>query len=198
MMRKTEEGFIVNDSDEGIQIVKYTGTSEALTIPNYIEGIPVISLEAGAFSFNMYLKIVDIPSGIRRIGEKCFAFSSVCQVYMDPYNTSGLGDYAFAGCVDLEKIVLPERTLILPQGVFHGCTKLKHIELPSSLRVIEKYAFAKCKSLEYVVIPAGAEAEHNSFKDAELYDIIFEDLDKTEFDNRAKAVFLGYIDLAVE
>lgn len=195
-MRKTNEGFIVNESKEGIQIVKYTGTSEMLTIPQYIDSIPVISLEDNAFRFNMYLKIVDIPSGIRRMGTKCFAFSSVRQVYIDPYNNlPGLGEYAFAGCVDLERIVLPRDLRLIPEGAFMGCTKLRDIELPASLAIIEKYAFANCESLEYVRIPAGTEAEQDSFKDAEVYDVIFVREDGTEVEYEARATFLGYIDM---
>lgn len=88
-------------------------------------------IEMGIYAFyNCDLDSVDIPVGVKDIGE-----------------------YTFYGNKNLANVVLPEGLEHVSSHAFHGCAKIEALKLPSTLTYIWEYAFAGCEGLKEIEIP---------------------------------------------
>lgn len=67
----TSEDSFGFDASTG-QITNYTGSDTVVNIPPTINGITVVSIGNGAFSFNRNITSVTVPSNVRSIGSRCF------------------------------------------------------------------------------------------------------------------------------
>ena len=76
---------------------------------------------------NPYLTTVEIPDGIKEIGEEAF---------LDHF--------------DHEAVRFPETLEVIGKRAFEGCDKLKEIILPKNVKIIKRWAFKQCKSLEII------------------------------------------------
>lgn len=86
----------------------------------------------GAFSCCDNLVSVQLPNGLKSMGES-----------------------AFQGCTSLKDIRIPEGVVSIEDGTFYRCENLASITLPESLKTIEHGAFEECNSLESITIPSG-------------------------------------------
>lgn len=96
-----------------IFIIKYTGSSGALTIPGTINGLPVAGISDFAFSGNTNITSVTIPDGL-----------------------SSIANYAFGYCVNLTNVVLSDSVTTLGSGVFDYCYSLTSITIPKNVTSI--------------------------------------------------------------
>ena len=99
-----------------------------VTIPDRIDGLPVVD-----------------------IGEFCFGCHDEIRHISFPKTLLHIGDQAFLGCSNLEEVDLPDSVLKVGDGAFSICKGLKKIKLPAGLRVINYQTFANC-NLEQVDI----------------------------------------------
>ena len=103
--------------------------SGSLTIPAYIDGLPVRKINEAAFILCTKLKKVQIPATVREIGPR--AFSDCWQLKSITFEPgSGLttiGDAAFTNCLSLSSITFPETLSRLGAGCFQGCTNLANV-----------------------------------------------------------------------
>ena len=74
---------------------------------------------------------VEIPEGVREIGERAF---------MDNRN--------------IQEVILPEGLAAIRTSAFYGCTGLEKILLPSTLAQVDAQAFSKCTSLKEHILSA--------------------------------------------
>lgn len=93
-----------------------------------------------------------IPNGICEIGEAAFMSSPVTSVEI-PSGVRTIGDSAFEGCEELSRVILPEGLTSIGDSAFMDCENLTHIVLPQSLVEIGDYAFLNCSALRGVEIP---------------------------------------------
>ncbi len=153
------------DGDGNATITKYSGNVSALTIPDDVDGYPVVAIGANAFSGNGYLQSVVIPDGVNSIGEGAFlACSKLSQVALSP-KLKVLGGYAFGDCDSLTSITIPKSLEKTTQayysqyiynyqwGVFIACDNLKNINFEEGTTKITNGLFANNDSIEKVVIP---------------------------------------------
>ncbi|MBO4216849.1 MAG: bacterial Ig-like domain-containing protein [Clostridia bacterium] len=110
--------FAYSTSGSGVVITGYTGTETKLTIPEYIDGKPVVGIGANAF-YGKNLKSVSIPATCKSIG-----------------------DSAFAQCMSLETVVLASGVETIGNSAFEKCYNLTSINLPKSVTSIGLNAFA--------------------------------------------------------
>ena len=89
-------------------IIRYTGSSEDVTIPSSLGGVPVTALGPNSFESRGSLLFVEIPEGI-----------------------TSIGDYAFRFCNNLEVINLPDSLVEIGKNPFTGCEVLEEIDLIS-------------------------------------------------------------------
>ncbi|MBQ3003248.1 MAG: leucine-rich repeat protein, partial [Clostridia bacterium] len=113
LLRGVAEGckFFVND---GVVILTdYVGTEQEVVIPAEITGLPVVSIEAGAFA-NCDMTSVVIPDGVEYIG----------------YD-------AFANCNFLKEITIPASVMYMDGDVFWNCDNLQTIYCESGEHIAE-------------------------------------------------------------
>ncbi len=88
----------------------------------------ITAINEGAFCRQYYLKEINIPEGVKSIG-----------------------NFAFLNCRSLKEIVLPASVKKLGVSAFEGCDKLEKINLEYVER-IERNAFENCKNLQGVLV----------------------------------------------
>ena len=132
-------------ADESVEISKYNGSDEEVTIPAMIEDRIVTSIGSAAFNHNETLSGVDIPETVLYIG-----------------------DHAFSECTSLESVTLPDLLFYLGELVFQGCTQLENITLPSSLIHIGMNPFDRCEKL--TEINFSEENNYYTVEDGVLFD----------------------------
>ena len=116
------------------------------------EGITYV----GGFSKNKFIKEVNIPDGVERIGDG--AFSNCCNLEKVslPDSVEIIDQWAF-GATGITSITIPEEVNVIKSNTFWSCKSLKSVKLPSSLETIESKAFEKCVALEELEIPDSVE-----------------------------------------
>ena len=91
-----------------IGIVGYEGTGTEVVIPSALGGLPVKSIELGAFYECSSLTGITIPDGVTSIGY-----------------------FAFGGCTSLTEITLPASLTSIDSSAFNECTELAHLYISS-------------------------------------------------------------------
>ncbi len=108
-----EEGIIYFIKENGeLGVAGVASQSDVITVPEYVDGRRVTSLEPHAFEGSKAREI-NLPSSI-----------------------TAVGGHAFKDCINLESLVLPEGVTTLQWGVFAGCTSLTSVTLPVSVNFI--------------------------------------------------------------
>lgn len=82
-------------------LVKYTGLSETVTIPNCVKKIA-----DGAFKWCRTLKHVHIPDSVTQIGSSAF-YGTGLQSIIVPDSVIHIGSEAFNFCQSLESVIIP-------------------------------------------------------------------------------------------
>lgn len=85
-------------------VAGYSGRDTSITVPERVEGFPVVW-----------------------IGKKAFLSCKTLRELSLPKTLMGIGDWAFAFCGSLEKVTLPYHRLEIGQGVFKECASLRQI-----------------------------------------------------------------------
>ncbi len=117
-----------------ISIAGYIGGSEAVVIPEKIEGLDVWKINEAVFRDNNSIRSVSLPGVLGQIHKN-----------------------AFNGCTNLEKIDLPDQLEILEEGAFESCTSLRSIRVPGTVRVIGAGAFRGDSALGSAEIEEGVQ-----------------------------------------
>jgi hypothetical protein len=113
-----------------VTIIKYTGSSKDVTIPNEIENLPVTVISYSAFSRNK-LTSINLPQNLTTIRQSAFYNNELTSISL-PQNLTILGEYAF-GWNCLTSISLPQNLTAIGGHAFIG-NKLTSISLPHKFR----------------------------------------------------------------
>ncbi len=167
--------YIIYD-DNSIEITKYLGSDDGVTISEEINGYLVSRIGASAFEgcsfiedIYLYANIVSIgdnafknctsledfkiPEGMISIGASAFeGCTSMTDVYV--YGGKTIGDCAFKNCTSLEDFKIPEGMTSIGVSAFEGCTSMTDVYVYGG-ETIGDYAFKNCTSLEDFKIPEG-------------------------------------------
>lgn len=102
-----EEGTLAYiEEKDGICIKRYRGIGTKATVPEFIDGKPVVTIGRKAFLSRKTLQEISLPESIQEIG-----------------------DWAFAHVEGLRKITIPRRELTRGKDLFLGCKSLEEIIL---------------------------------------------------------------------
>ena len=107
--------------------------SGEITVPGYINGLPVI-IGDNAFKGNLSFKNATLSEGIIGIGS------------------------SFNGCANLQSVEMPSTLVYVGKVAFNNCRNLTDVRLNEGLKMIRGYAFSKCSSLTSINIPSTVEA----------------------------------------
>lgn len=94
---------------------------ESLTIPE-----KVMELFPNTF-FHSYIKEIQWPSYIKKIGTGCFIFNEAIEELELPDCIMDIDSLAFFGNIKLKKVILPENLQHLGLGTFANCTELSQV-----------------------------------------------------------------------
>ncbi len=96
---------------------------------------------------------VQIPAGVKAIGERCFMELPVERVIL-PEGLKSIGNAAFMNCKQLTAVKLPKSVDYLGKCVFQNCTALQEVQL-SAVAHISYKSFCHCRSLKSIILPKG-------------------------------------------
>ena len=117
----TPQGLEYKINGSGVEITRYTGNATQWVIPAEIQGLPVVSIGAGAFYGCDILTSITIPSSVTSIGDGAFWNCSSLTSITIPSSVISIGGYAFRGNSSLTNITLSHRTQVgnnaFPLGV---------------------------------------------------------------------------------
>lgn len=156
--------FLTKETDEGIEIVGYTGTESRVELPETIDGKPVVAL-GFCGKGNLDGVTVVLSSGISRIAPDAYAMLHANYSGFDPYawiagveagqdhpHFSSLGNWLFAK--DHQTVVayfdLGAMAVAIPKNVrsilpyaFHSCALLSSVTIPEYVESVGDMAFNK-------------------------------------------------------
>ena len=124
--------YTINSPDTNtVTLAGYTGSDDTVVIPSSIEGYPVTTIGASAFSKYYSLISITIPDSVTTIGYS-----------------------AFSCCTHLTNITIPASVTSIGNSAFSGCTYLMNITIPASVTSIGRLAFWSCNSLPAILVDA--------------------------------------------
>ena len=160
-------GAVYQQTEGGLQLVEYTlqqDESPYVILPENVNGAPVVSIAAGAFSGSDVRKVT-IPASVTHIAEGAFAGSQVKYIQVNQrnqhYTTSNDVLYTKDGTVLVayppkktgSSFSIPEGVTRIAEKAFKGQIALTSVYFPSGLTEIGASAFSGCTGLKVVQLP---------------------------------------------
>jgi hypothetical protein len=143
-----------NDDVITLTITGYTGPGGAVTIPDSINGLPVIGIGAESF-YRSSLTSVTISTNVTSIGVNAFAGCRSLTNVTIPDSVTSVGEGAFNVCSSLASVTIPNSLTTIEPGVFGECTALASVAIPDRVTSVGENAFDDCSSLASVTIGSG-------------------------------------------
>ena len=144
----------VFDSRESCNAIIRTESNELVlgchntTIPSSIE-----SIGNAAFNRLSQLEGIDIPEGVKKIGQGAFTLCKNLANLTLPKSLKEIGVGAFNGCAALTNLDIPEGVEIIQELSFASCDNLKSVIIPQGIKSIGKEAFSDCCALSSITLP---------------------------------------------
>lgn len=171
-----EDSFEYQIIKDEVTITKCIKVTYGVTIPEQIEGYPVVEIANGVFQGKSAITNIKIPDSVKRLGNSCFSNCSKLKkveggnglekvgdncfyqcVVLNEINIAGtvtqIGKKAFYGCNALKEISLPNNLTEVPDGCFGKCMGLNSVQLSNSIEIIGESAFYNCSSLQNIIFP---------------------------------------------
>lgn len=117
---RNENGTLYFDAE------RYNGPPE-LTIPETVDGEPVICIAQDCFAGNETITTVILPDSLEEIGSGAFEDCSNLRGIFIPEGVKSIGSGAFEDCENLEAIYIPTSVAAIGRNTFRGCSDLKYI-----------------------------------------------------------------------
>lgn len=129
---------------DGIVVTKYRGNAVEVTIPETVEGLPVVQIGKEAFDRGvrdpLQLTKITIPTSVVSIAPGAFFCRKLREIEFTPGSKlESIGDEAFSAC-RIEEIRLPDGLMSVGDQAFWGCP-LKSVYVPASVDHIGIDAF---------------------------------------------------------
>ena len=161
---ETYGDFTIHKYETYVEIADYNGTDTEVTVPDMIDGLPVLSLCRSAFNAETFFgtsnkaKIISVtlPKTLLNIGDYAFKECKALKSIVIPDSVTEIGTNAFYNCTSLESVKLPKKLKTISSSLFSGCTALTKIDLPDKVTSIEATAFQNCSALTSISIPKNA------------------------------------------
>ncbi|MEI6607091.1 MAG: leucine-rich repeat protein, partial [Verrucomicrobiota bacterium] len=147
--------FTYTIANGAVSITAFNGSGTVVSIPDSINGLPVISINDYAFYQCTGLTSVIIPYGVTSIGIGAFYNCPALRSVTMPGSVTSIGDYAFASCVSLAGITIPGSVISIGSYAFSFCSALTSVVIPDSVTSIGSDVFSYCTSLTGVTLPSG-------------------------------------------
>jgi hypothetical protein len=130
--------------------------SGVLSVPDTINGLPVVNIAATAFITNGLISVT-IPSSVTNIGAAAF---SQCPLLTNVTIADGgfmtIENDAFAECHHLTNITFPNTLTSVGDRAFSGCQGLTHVTFGSAITNVGSAAFEECYYLTSIYFKGNA------------------------------------------
>ena len=134
--------YVYDEQSDGIIITSLANEElTSLSIPEKIQGKPVIMIGESAFSGCTSLTHVRIPGTVREIGNSAFMFCDNLTHVDIPNSVTKIGASAFSECKALKGITLPKSVAEISDSAFQNCESLRSVKIPDSVNKIGESAF---------------------------------------------------------
>ena len=147
--------YNINKEEKVATLVKYTGSSSSVVIPNSITHeeveYSVTAFHARLFRDNKIknkIKKVTIGDAVTSIGDYSFEGCSSLVSITIGKSVSSIGSSAFSGCLDLTTIIIPNSVTAIGSYAFEDCKSLSSITIGNNVKIIGNKAFNYCVSLK--------------------------------------------------
>ena len=158
--RTDASSFKYETVDGGITVTEFVGTESVVVIPESIEGMPLVRIEAGAFS-GKGVRAVYIPDSVLSIEKGAFADCEGLSTLRLPFVGDG-GEIGYVGHIfgaegysqnalklpsSLKYIIVGDSEERIEANAFAGCKDIAAIALSDSVKEIGEFAFFECNDL---------------------------------------------------
>src|SRR5262249_5980620 len=116
-----------NNGNGTCTITTYTGPGGAVTIPNSIAGLSVVTIGNSAFYDKASLDSVTIPDSVTNIGDQAFQLCTRLTSVTIPNGVTGIGAASFANCTSLASANIPASVTYVGWRTFFACSGLTAI-----------------------------------------------------------------------
>lgn len=144
---------VINDGDysyvkvkEGIYIVGYNGQDANVILPSSFDDEKVIGIYAKAFYGNKTIETIDIPFGIRYIGDSAFESCGKLKGVKLPSSLVGIGNKAFKSTA-LDLLSLPDEISSIGDEAFFSTRLSNSIILPKNIIYMGSAVFGQNNDL---------------------------------------------------
>ncbi len=134
-----------------VEITGCPGCAGDLTVPGWIDGLPVRIIRDYAFQQLTGLTSVDLPDTLHGIMRYAFAGCTHLSSVTLRHGLEYIDYAAFAGCTNLASLTLPDTVDWLGSGALAG-TRLSSVNIPAGVRLITEFTFAGCACLTNVTL----------------------------------------------
>lgn len=127
----------------GYRVSYYEGLSEHVVIPNYVHGVPVISIGSQAFADNDLVTSIEIPDNIREIGRRSFYRASYLSEVLigEDSQLKHIGEEAFYDNESLQSFDIPKSVSHIGDRAFYNTVSQYNIYLSESVDYVGSQAF---------------------------------------------------------
>ena len=152
--------YNINKEEKEATLVRYTGSSLSVVIPNSITHeeveYPVTAFHARLFrdtKVKNRIKKVTIGDAVTSIGD--YSFEGCCSLVSITIgkSVSNIGSSAFSGCLNLTSIIIPNSVTAIGSYAFEDCKSLSSITIGNNVKSIGNKAFKYCVNLKTITLP---------------------------------------------
>jgi len=137
---------------DGIEITDCSDDAVSVTIPDEIDGLPVISIDRGAFLYHKNIQNLTLGKNVKIIEDTAFFRCEVLSTVNFNNSLETIEYRAFADCYLLKEIKLPDSVTTLGEGCFDGCDSIISVNVPASVTTMERGVFEGCESLTAITV----------------------------------------------
>ncbi len=149
-------------------ITGFIATNDVLTVPETIEGMPVVGMADFESGLSNGFTSLTLPGTLTNIGARAFAYCTNLTQIQFPKNLLCIGESAFEGCAALAQLNMPYGLGFIGIQAFQGCSSLTNVVVPNTVTNMDYGAFATCASLTNITF--GKHFIGNSFNLWLIYD----------------------------
>ena len=135
--------YVVIDGDS-VRVIHCESKEAILTIPESIEGMPVVAIGPDALSRNEFVEEVDCPDSVKAIGSCAFRFCTNLRRVKLPAHVAEYSASWVSHCANLEELTLPGALVEISLQVFDN-SGIKHLHVGPNVHEIEPGAFQKTR-----------------------------------------------------
>lgn len=141
----------------GIDAFWHCSSLKTVTLP---ASFPGSGLAAGAFGYCEALEKIDLPEGMKNLGQLMFIGCKALQEIEIPDTVRTIGANAFTDCAGLKTLTLPSALTSIGEWAFRGCTELTSITFngggnPDESLLVAYWMFSECMNLETLTFNEG-------------------------------------------